>query len=152
MEAAISTINHVAIPVIIALIVTEAGFVSLLSSSVPMINDFGKVCIIGLIMCYLSALFVNVTVLYLSEKRSPRKKKAEGHSEDGSSIGAFIEKTATFSVERWKAVLAVALLLALAGNYADTLVPIETDSKNFIPQDLAPLIDLKHMKDVYRRN
>ena len=87
MEAAISTINHVAIPVIIALTVTEAGFVSLLSSTVPMINDFGKICIIGLIMCYLSALFVNVTVLYLSEKRSPRKKKAEGHSEDGSSIG-----------------------------------------------------------------
>ena len=42
--------------------------------------------------------------------------------------------------------LVVALILALAGNYADTLVPIETDTKNFIPQDLAPLIDLKHMK------
>jgi hydrophobe/amphiphile efflux-3 (HAE3) family protein len=61
VEAAISTVNHVAIPVIIALIVTEAGFFALLSSTVPSINDFGKVCIIGLVMCYLSALFVNVT-------------------------------------------------------------------------------------------
>ena len=146
MEAAISTVNHVALPVIIALIVTEAGFVALLSSSVPMIKDFGMVCIIGLVMCYLSALFVNVTVLYLSEKKSPRKKRAESHSEDGSKIGAFIENVANFCVEKWKAVLAVALILALAGNYADTLVPIETDSKNFIPQDLPPLIDLKHMK------
>jgi len=51
MEAAISTINHVAIPVIIALVITQAGFVALLSSSVPMINDFGKICIIGLVMC-----------------------------------------------------------------------------------------------------
>ncbi len=149
VEAAITTINHVAIPVIIALIVTEAGFVSLLSSTVPSINDFGKVCIIGLIMCYLSALFVNVTVLILSEKRSPRVKKAEGHSDEGSSFGAIVQKMATFSIERWKAVLAVALLLALAGNYADTMVPIETDSKNYIPQDLAPLIDLKHMKDIF---
>ena len=57
-----------------------------------------------------------------------------------------------FSIERWKAVLAVALILALAGNYADTLVPIETDTKNYIPQDLAPLIDLKHMKAYLRRN
>ena len=146
VEAAISTVNHVAIPVVIAVVVTMAGFISLLSSTVPSINDFGKVCIIGLIMCYLSALFVNVAVLYLAEGKSPRKKRTDGHWEDGSAIGAFIEKTANFCVERWKPVLAVALILALAGNYADTLVPIETDTKNYIPQDLPPLIDLKHMK------
>ncbi|MDD1760578.1 MAG: hydrophobe/amphiphile efflux-3 (HAE3) family transporter, partial [Methanothrix sp.] len=148
VQAAVNTTNHVALPVAVALIVTQAGFVSLLSSTVPSINDFGKMCIIGLIMCYLSALFVNVTVLYLGEKRSPRERKA-GHVYKGSATGAFIEKTATFSIERWKPVLALALLLALAGNYADTLVPIETDSKNYIPQDLSPLIDLRHMKDIF---
>ena len=114
VEAAISTVNHVAIPVAIAVTVTEAGFIALLSSPVPSINDFGKVCMIGLVMCYLSALFVNTTVLYLSERKSPRKKKADGHSEDGSAIGAFIENIADFCVGRWKAVLAVALILALA--------------------------------------
>ncbi len=149
VEAAISTVNHVAIPVVIALVITEAGFIALLSSSVPMINDFGKLCIIGLVMCYLSALFVNVTVLYLSEGKFPRKQKTESISANGSAVGAYIEKVANFCIERWKAVLAVALILALAGNYADTLVPIETDVKNFIPQDLSPLIDLKHMKDIF---
>ena len=149
MQAAVNTTNHVALPVAVALIVTQAGFVSLLSSTVPSINDFGKMCIIGLIMCYLSALFVNVTVLYLGEKRSPREWSSAGQSYQGSATGAFIEKTATFSIERWKPVLALALLLALAGNYADTRVPIETDSKNYIPQDLSPLIDLRHMKDIF---
>ena len=149
VQAAVNTTNHVALPVAVALIVTQAGFVSLLSSTVPSINDFGKMCIIGLIMCYLSALFVNVTVLYLGEKRSPRERSSAGHSYQGSATGAFIEKTATFSIERWKPVLALALLLALAGNYADTMVPIETDSKNYIPQDLSPLIDLRHMKDIF---
>ena len=149
VQAAVNTTNHVALPVAVALIVTQAGFVSLLSSTVPSINDFGKMCIIGLIMCYLSALFVNVTVLYLGEKRSPRERSSAGRAYQGSATGAFIEKTATFSIERWKPVLALALLLALAGNYADTLVPIETDSKNYIPQDLSPLIDLRHMKDIF---
>ena len=148
VEAAISTINHVAIPVVIALIVTEAGFVSLLSSTVPLINDFGKVCIIGLVMCYLSALFVGVTVLYLSEGKAPRKKKAESQS-DSSAIGDFIAKLAYFCVQRSNAILAVALILALAGNYADNLVPIETNTQNYIPQDLSPLIDLNHMKAIY---
>ncbi|MDD1762236.1 MAG: RND family transporter, partial [Methanothrix sp.] len=149
VDAAINTVSHVALPVIIALVVTEAGFASLLSSSVPSINDFGKVCIIGLIMCYLSALFVNITVLVLSERRSPRKIDPKRHSEDGSAIGGFIEKTANFCVERWKPVLAVALIFALAGNYADTLVAIETNTQNYIPQDLSPLIDLKHMKAIF---
>jgi hydrophobe/amphiphile efflux-3 (HAE3) family protein len=148
VEAAISTINHVALPVVIALIVTEAGFVSLLSSTVPMINDFGKVCIIGLVMCYLSAIFVGVTVLYLSEGKAPRKKKAESQS-GGSAIGDFIAKLAYFCVQRSNAILAVALILALAGNYADNLVPIETNTQNYIPQDLSPLIDLNHMKAIY---
>ena len=148
VQSVVNTTNHVAIPVAVALIVTQAGFVSLLSSTVPSINDFGKMCIIGLIMCYLSALFVNVTVLYLGEKRMPREKKA-GYAYQGSATGAFIQKTAAFSIERWKPVLALALLLAMAGNYADTMVPIETDSKNYIPQDLSPLIDLRHMKDIF---
>jgi hydrophobe/amphiphile efflux-3 (HAE3) family protein len=149
LQASTRTVKYVAIPVLVALTVTEAGFFSLLSSSVPSTQDFGKMCMIGLVMCYLSALFVNLTILYQSEKRLPRKKMAAAHSENGSPIGAFIESTATFCIERWKAVLALALLLALAGNYADILVPIETNSQNYIPADLPPLIDLKHMKDVY---
>jgi hypothetical protein len=35
------------------------------------------------------------------------------------------------------------------GNYADTQVQVETDSKNFVPQDLPPLIDLNHMKNIF---
>jgi hypothetical protein len=177
IKAAINTVNHVAIPVMVALIITVAGFVALLSSSVPMIRDFGFLCIIGLIMCYLSALFVGVTVLYLGEKRSgSRKKRADARADaravaladadglsgspsgslpnspsvdGGSAIGLYVEKTADFCIHKWKTVLAVALLLALMGNYLDSLVPVETDTKNYIPQDLPPLVDFRHMSNIY---
>jgi hydrophobe/amphiphile efflux-3 (HAE3) family protein len=170
-QAAINTVNHVAIPVMVALIITVAGFIALLSSSVPMIRDFGFLCIIGLIMCYLSALFVGVTVLYLGEKRSgSRKKRADSRANSGieglsgaeklsgdlhssgnggSAIGSYVEKTADFCIHKWQTVLAVALLLALMGNYLDSLVPVETDTKNYIPQDLPPLVDFKHMSNIY---
>ena len=154
VRAAINTVNHVAIPVMVALIVTVAGFVALLNSSVPMIRDFGKLCIIGLFMCYLSALFVGVTALWLGEKRTgSRRRKAISQSESGldsgSTIGSYVERTASFCIQEWKAVLAVALIFALAGNYLDGLVPVETDTKNYIPQDLPPLIDFKHMSNIY---
>lgn len=150
VKAAINTVNHVAIPVMVALIVTTAGFVALLNSSVPMIRDFGKLCIIGLIMCYLSALFVGVTVLWLGEKRSgSRRGKAGSQPEGGSAIGSYVEKTADFCIQKWRSVLAVALLLALMGNYLDSLVPVETDTKNYIPSDLPPLVDFRHMSTIY---
>lgn len=148
-EAAISTVNHLAIPIIIALAITEAGLAALLNSTVPMINDFGKLCIIGLVMCYLSALFVNVTILYRLEGIFPRKRKVESQTAYISAIGFYIERTATLCIENWKAVLTLALVLALTGIYVDTLVPIETNVQNYIPQDLEPLIDLKHMKAIF---
>ena len=148
-EAAVNTVNNVALPVIIALLVTEAGFLSLLSSPVPMIKDFGRTCIIGLVMCYLSALFVNMTVLYAAEKRWPRSKGGKDVGKDTSSIGSHLEKTATIVVQRWRAVLVVALALGLIGNFTDTMVQVEADQKNFIPQDLPPLVNLDHMKSIF---
>jgi hydrophobe/amphiphile efflux-3 (HAE3) family protein len=148
-EAAVNTVNNVALPVIIALLVTEAGFLSLLSSPVPMIKDFGKTCIIGLVMCYLSALFVNMTVLYAAEKRWPRSKGGKDVGDDTSSIGSHLEKTATIVVQRWRAVLVVALALGLIGNFTDTMVQVDADQKNFIPQDLPPLVNLDHMKSIF---
>lgn len=149
-EASVSTIGNVALPVIIALLVTEAGFLSLLSSPVPMIKDFGRTCIIGLVMCYLSALFVNMTVLYFSERRWPSRRGEEGGSvQSASDIGSHLEKTSNFVLQRWRAVLVIALALGLLGNFTDTMVQVEADQKNFIPQDLVPLVDLNHMKSIF---
>ena len=153
-EASVSTIGNVALPVIIALLVTEAGFLSLLSSPVPMIKDFGRTCIIGLVMCYLSALFVNMTVLYFSERRWPRRRGEEGNDQEdtdqsASDIGSHLEKTSNFVLQRWRAVLVIALALGLLGNFTDTMVQVEADQKNFIPQDLVPLVDLNHMKSIF---
>lgn len=62
--AVINTIKHTGPAVLIAVIITCLGFVSLFTSSVPMIQDFGKLILIGVIMCFLASLFVGVTVLY----------------------------------------------------------------------------------------
>ncbi len=74
VQAVVETVGHVSIPVMIALIITAMGFVSLLTSSVPMTRDFGLTCLIGLFLCYLSALFVGVTMLYMVERRGSSQK------------------------------------------------------------------------------
>lgn len=75
VRAVIETVSHVSLPILIALIIADMGFISLLTSSVPMVRDFGLICIIGLFLCYLSALFVGVTVLYFVERRGYHERE-----------------------------------------------------------------------------
>lgn len=152
MIATVNTVRHVASPVMIALLITAAGFVSLFSSTVPMIREFGLLCLIGLFMCYLSALFVGVTVLYIAERRNGGRKNsvnARGGDHKETAVERLLKKTAEICIQRWQFVLAAALMLALLGVYADTQVPVDTDFKNYIPQDLPPLVDFVHMAEIF---
>ena len=151
MQAVIQTVSHVSMPVMIALIITAMGFVSLLSSSVPMTRDFGLLCLVGLFLCYLSALFVGVTLLYIMQKRGSSKRAVmkEDAKAKETMIGGFIEKVSDICIQRWHLVLAGALFLSLVGIYADTQVQVDTDFKNYVPQDLPPLIDFRHMSDIF---
>ena len=154
MQAVVQTVSHVSMPVMIALIITAMGFVSLLTSSVPMTRDFGMLCLVGLFLCYLSALFVGITLLYIMEKRSSSKRAKMGASASlnvpkDTVIGSIIEKVSDTCIQRWHLVLACALFFSLAGIYADTQVQVDTDFKNYVPQDLPPLIDFRHMSDIF---
>ncbi len=147
---------------IIALIITSMGFVSLLTSSIPMVRDFGLICLIGLILCFLSALFVGVTILYLSAGKPQTRQPIEEHtvqdlnarqkgrqSREETIIERILEGVTGFCIERWRLILAIALILSLVGIYSDTLVPVDTDFKNYVPQDLPPLIDFQHMSETF---
>ena len=162
VKAVIETVSHVTKPVIIALIITSMGFISLLTSSIPMIRDFGLICLVGLILCFLSALFVGVTILYIVGRRSLARGKedmvcqraldGEGVMRDkkkDSAIETMLEWISSFCIERWQMILALALLLSLLGIYSDTQVPVDTDFKNYVPQDLPPLIDFWHMSETF---
>lgn len=153
-QAVIETVGNVSKPVMIALVITAMGFVSLLTSSVPMTRDFGLLCLVGLFLCYLSALFVGVTILYVMQRKSASQRSTSAESAvsnaaGDTAIGEILGNVSDYSIQRWHLVLAAALFLSLAGIYADTLVQVDTDFKNYVPQDLPPLIDFRHMSDIF---
>jgi hypothetical protein len=98
--AVIDTVAHTAPAVLIALIITGAGFVSLFSSSVPMIRDFGLLCLIGIIMCYISSLFVGVTIIHQMERgrNSSNVRNCLGKKEKQSQIGPLLVKSVTLAL------------------------------------------------------
>ncbi len=167
-EAIIETIKHIGPAVLIALIITTLGFFSLFTSSVPMIRDFGTLLIIGIIMCFISSLFLGVTVIYglhklstkgtlsnLGLKRKNHEKITSWKDHRGATkknhepdkLEKTLKSIATFSMKNPLIILPIAFVLCLGGIYADSMVPLQTDVETFVPQDMPALIDIKYMGD-----
>lgn len=163
--AVIETVKHTGPAVLIALAMTALGFFSLFTSTVPMIQDFGKLLMIGILMCYFSSIFVGVVTISLFDKYSDKnplrkvaskikpanqekKKKSEDGSESDRLIGKALQKSTNLTIKYDVLVLGVAFLLCFGGLYLDQSVPIETDVQTFVPQDMPSLVDLKHMGNI----
>lgn len=165
-EAAGLMTAHTVPAVFIALILTAAGFVALMTSSVPMVRDFGKLCTIGIFMCFISAALVGTTLL--CRIKPPERSDEDSHDKDGSDgndskrkngrydckrkgrqgmsgIGPVLAMTAETAVHNWKAVLAVASVVAVVGLYLDENIDTVTDYKKYIPQDLPELVNYRHL-------
>ncbi|MEL4305743.1 RND family transporter [Methanococcoides sp. LMO-2] len=164
-EAVVDTIKHTGPAVLIALIITALGFFSLVTSSVPMIQDFAKLLLIGIVMCFLASLFVGVTVIYgLDNMQSIRKEKFGSFSLKGKNnsksssktsgesgpdiLDRLLGRTTHFTINHPFMILSIAVLICAGGLAADTQVPIQTDTETFVPQDLPALMDLKHLSDI----
>ncbi|WP_375141069.1 hydrophobe/amphiphile efflux-3 (HAE3) family transporter [Methanococcoides orientis] len=164
-DAVVDTIKHTGPAVLIALIITALGFFSLLTSSVPMIQDFAKLLLIGIVMCFLASLFVGVTVIYgldniqsmrkekfghlsLSGKNKPKTSSAGTGEPKPDILDRFLGRTTHFTIKHPFMILSIAVLLCVGGLVADTQVGIQTDTETFVPQDLPALINLAHLSDI----
>jgi hydrophobe/amphiphile efflux-3 (HAE3) family protein len=144
-QAAASMTAHTVPAVFIALILTAAGFVSLMTSTVPMVRDFGKLCILGIFMCFLSAALVGTTILCRIPMENNLTNADKENRSTSGSVGPILSKTSKAAVGKWKLVLAVALTVAIIGIQLDENIPTITDYKKYIPQDLPELVNYRHL-------
>ena len=161
-EAVVQTIKHIGPAVLIALIITALGFISLFTSVVPMIQDFGKLLLIGIVMCFLSALFVGVTVIYslhradvskrLKNGNFHKKNEHPGNNVQPDMLDSMLGRITAFTLKYPWIILLVAGLSCLGGMYVDSMVPLQTDVQTFVPQDMPALLDLKHLGSILGGN
>ncbi|MCW2989572.1 MAG: superfamily protein-like exporter [Solirubrobacterales bacterium] len=146
---------------------TAAGFLVLALSPVPMVQGFGVLLVIGVVLAFVATFTAGVAMLSLLGRRStpgPIARIGErlapawrGAGElltqnppvrlvgrAGSSLGHATLRLATTRPER---VLAVALLAAAAGWVAHTQTRVESDVQKLVPQDLRALRDLRTLQD-----
>ena len=143
----ISSIKNITGPVAVAVLATMLGFLSLYASPVPMIQDFGKMLTIGVVISFLAALFILMPILRLGQMHEFKEKKFLQNTQKG-----FLEKTFRWisktSIRFGLIILLSVSALAAYGFYVDPLIEVETDIEVFMPQDLEALEDLHKIRDL----
>ena len=143
------TITKMVPAVLTALVATALGFIALYSSPVPMIQDFGKMLTVGMVVSFLIGLFLLIPVLYVRDQFFAPGTKIK--TKEVAELGKF-EKALNFITKKmlklkWLVVILVVVTAAL-GVWVDLDAQAETDVETFMPQENIALQDIHKLRDV----
>lgn len=147
------TISQIGKAIAIAVFATVLGFISLYASTVPMIQDFGKMLTIGVIISFLGSIFLLLPILHLREKNS---KKDEINTkticmkipEKQTLLDKTLKLTTKGVIKFSIPILIIVMSLSFMGLLADKHVGVETDIETFMPQNMEALKDIHAIRDV----
>lgn len=131
-DAIVATIKNIGPPVFYSTMTSALGFLAILQSPIPMIYDFGLMCLIGIIVCFLTALFLLTSVIYVLAKLGGGVKK-------GVTVSGRLENAISNVAEgttKHPGVVAIAILAMVVGYSLDPMVGVEIDTSSYAPQDL----------------
>lgn len=137
-EAVRITITKTGPAVMYAMVATACGFVAMFISPVPMIQSFGVVSIIGVVMCYLTSL-IGIPLIAILIHYQP---KGYGKSKLSVHIDTGLSKSAVWIAKHAVPILVLVLILTITGIQEDTRIPFNTDENTFVPSDMPAKVNL----------
>jgi hypothetical protein len=137
----------------IALIAVCLGFAAMLFSPVPMIRDFGLMLIVGVIACYIVAIFFPLTILYWRAHRALQRTpvdeiKHEPANKGISLVERCLQRLAPWVIRNPAIIIPLAIALTVAGLVADPYVKTETDLAKIISEDVPVMKDYQTLEAV----
>ena len=147
-----TTVSQIGKAVAIAVFATVLGFISLYASPVPMIQDFGKMLTIGVIISFLGSIFLLLPILFMRHKNDIQKEQpavtAQVPATKEETILERALKRTTKNVIRFSLpILVIVAVLSVMGFMADGDVGVETDIESFMPQNMQALKDIHLIRD-----
>lgn len=145
-----TTSRHIGKAVFVAVVATMLGFISLLSSPVPMIQDFGKMLTIGVFISFLGSLFLLLPTLRAAQFVQSKGKtiRHQPKTDSQSFMHRALAKGARVTIKFRYLILIVFLAVAGFGVYVDSKISVETNIETFMPQDLPALDDIRDVRGV----
>src|SRR5690625_22455 len=146
-----ATIKKMVPAVFTAFIATGIGFVALYTSPVPMIQDFGKMLTIGLIISFILGIFLLIPTLFVRDyffrnvkKKQPKQQRKKRTTKVDKVLDWITNHVIRF---RWM-IITIAVIAAAFGIWVDVDADAETDVETFMPQDTQELKDIHQLRDI----
>jgi uncharacterized protein len=137
VDAVRGTMANTGPAVFYAMFATAMGFAALFLSPVPMIRGFALVSITGIAICYAVSL-IGIPVVARLINYQPKGVHTEVHEATG--YDRFLGTLSVRIAKNPLPLLAVVGIIALVGVALDSSIPISTDEKTFVPQDMPALV------------
>jgi hypothetical protein len=154
-DAVYMTITRTGPAVMYAMLATSLGFAAMFISTVPMVQSFGLVAMIGIMSCYCISLVgipaVAHVIHYKPKPQTPQVCYAVGGDACNTlpvpkkkswSYGQFLTSTSVKIAKNPVPILIIAVLIAVIGFQLDPLIPIEANENNFVPSDMPAKIQM----------
>jgi len=136
-------IRSTGLAIALAMLTTVIGFLSMLFSGVPALGWFGILSALGLIVAFILTL----TFLPALLKITDRDVKVEVSEEDGTGIlERSLSVLAKVTAKRFRTILILTLVVIAFGFYGYTQIKLETNPRNYVPQDLPAIVSLKELE------
>ncbi len=136
--------------VLTALIASALGFISLYTSPVPMIQDFGKMLTVGMVISFFVGILILIPLLFtrdhfFSDKESINKLgNREKTSKFEKIMGSFTKRLVSL---RWL-IIFLSFITAGWGIWLDLDASAETDVESFMPQNIQALEDIHKLREI----
>ena len=147
-EAVETSVSHMFPTVGLALLATIIGFITLFISEVPMIRDFGAILAMGIVLCYITGLFLLNSSLNLSDRKIPIEKLRRAASQANDRFQRVISRVARLAIKYTLPIFIIALAFAIGGGIVDQQLPVSTDYEEFMPQDIPELEELRELRQI----
>ena len=147
-EAVVSSISHMFPVVGIALLATIIGFITLYISEVPMIRDFGMMLAVGIVISYITGLFLLNSVIIVADKRMKIKQLKKEAEEASGRIERVLLRLGNLAINHTLWIFIVAVVFAVAGGIVDHWLPTNTDYEELMPQSTPELVELRELRTI----
>lgn len=141
-EAVTTTLTRTGPAVLYAMLATALGFCAMYIAPIPMIRDFGMVCMIGVIICYLTSLVAVPLAATLLQYR-PTVCGLEGTKGKMDAYDRMLTSVSVRVAKNPVPILLLAALVAIIGLQLDSTIPIDTNEDTFVPPDMPAKISLE---------
>ena len=131
---------------LLSLLTTVVGFMSMLSVGIPAMTWFGVIASLGLIIAYTLSITFLPALLKIIEKRGEVKK--EGKAEKKARLEQALEMVSGLTTSRPFGILAVALVISAAGLYVSPMIKLETNYNKYVPQNLPSIQKFRELEEV----